>query len=84
MDLFRSSRIMSIGGNYYDLDIIDNYSRYTWTLFIVTKHDAFTSFKILARILQNENNSNISTTKLTTEGNFRMKVLKNFVINNMV
>jgi len=25
---------MSIGGNYYGLVVVDDYSRFTWTLFI--------------------------------------------------
>ena len=33
MDLFGPSRTMSIGGNYYGLVIVDDFSRYTWTLF---------------------------------------------------
>jgi len=37
MDLFGPSRTMSIGGNYFDLVVVDDFSRYTWTLFMVTK-----------------------------------------------
>jgi len=33
MDLFGPSRIMSLGGNLYALVIVDDFSRYTWTLF---------------------------------------------------
>jgi len=56
MDLFGPSRTMSLGGNYYGLVIVDDFSRFTWTLFIVSKDHAFTSFKHLARVLENENN----------------------------
>jgi len=45
MDLFGPSRNMSIGNNYYGLMIVDNYSRFTWTLFIVTKDHEFIAFK---------------------------------------
>jgi len=54
MDLFGFSRTMSIGGNYYGLVIIDVFSRFTWTLFIVTKDETFSAFKKLAKIIQNE------------------------------
>jgi len=37
MDLFGPSRTLSIGGNYLDLVVVDDFSRYTWTLFMVTK-----------------------------------------------
>jgi len=30
MDLFGTSRTMSLGGNYYALVIVDDFSRYTW------------------------------------------------------
>ena len=56
MDLFRSSRTMSIGGNYYALVVVDDFSRFTWTLFIKSRSDAF---KKLSKLLQNKNCSNI-------------------------
>jgi len=51
LDLFGPSRTMSLGGNYYALVIVDDYSRYTWTLFLKSKSDAFSAFKKLARRL---------------------------------
>jgi len=32
---------MSFGGNYYALVIVDDYSRFTWTLLLTPKRDAF-------------------------------------------
>ena len=61
MDLFGPSRTMSLGGNYYALVIVDDFSRYTWTLFLESKSDAFSSFKKLAIRLQNTKNSNIGS-----------------------
>jgi len=52
------------------LVIVDDYFRYTWTLFIVTKDYAFTTFKILSRTLQNENDSNICVNKINNGGEF--------------
>jgi len=49
MDLFGPSRTVSLGGNYYALVIVDDFSRYTWTLFLESKNDAFFAFKKLAR-----------------------------------
>ncbi|GJW35015.1 retrovirus-related pol polyprotein from transposon TNT 1-94 [Tanacetum coccineum] len=53
MDLFGSSSIQSYGGNFYTLVIVDDYSRYTWTLFLKTKNEAFDKFKALEKNLQN-------------------------------
>ena len=52
---------MSLGGNYYALVIVDDFSRYTWTLFLESKNDAFSAFKKLARGLQNTRNNNIGS-----------------------
>ena len=34
MDCFEPSRTMSLGGNYYALIIVDDFSRFTWTLLL--------------------------------------------------
>ena len=45
MDLFGPSRAMSLSGNLYALVIVDDFSRYTWTLFLAAKNDIFHAFK---------------------------------------
>jgi len=37
MDMFGPSRTMSFGGNYYALVVVDDFSRFTWTLFLDSK-----------------------------------------------
>jgi len=59
MNLFGPSRTMSLGGNYYALVVDDDFSRYTWKLFLESKSEAFSSFKKLAKRLQNSCCSNI-------------------------
>jgi len=54
MDLFGPSRTMNLGGNYYALVIVDDFSRFTWTLFLVAKNKTFYAFKKLANALENE------------------------------
>jgi len=53
MDLFGPSRTMSLGGNYYAFLIVDDLSRFTWTLFLATKNKIFYAFKKLANVLKN-------------------------------
>ena len=48
LDFFGLSRTLSIGWNYYALVIMDDYSRFTWALFISLKNNAFTAFCKLA------------------------------------
>jgi len=57
IDLFGASRTMSLGGNYFGLVIVDDYSRFTWTLFLKTKDEAFDGFCKLAKVIQNEKRS---------------------------
>jgi len=57
--LFGPSRTPSLGGNYYALVIVDDYSRFTWTLLSEAKSDVFSAFKKLAKRLQNACCSNI-------------------------
>ena len=59
IDLFGPSRTMSLGGNLYALVIVDDFSRFTWTLFLATKNDTFHNFKGLAKVLENEKSSKI-------------------------
>ena len=39
MDLFGPSRTTRIGGNYYGLVIVDDYSRFYWTFFLCSKDE---------------------------------------------
>jgi len=71
MDLFEPSRNASLVGNCYALVIVDDFSRYTWILFLVSKNDAYKAFKKLAKILQNENGYYIKSIRSDLEGVFQ-------------
>ena len=45
MDLFGPTRTTSLGGKRYALVIVDDYSRYTWVLFLSSKDETFKTFK---------------------------------------
>jgi len=72
-DLFGPSRTMSQGSNYYGLVIVDDFSRFTWTLFRVSKDDVFNAFNKLAKVLQNEKNCCIFVIKTYHRGEFQNK-----------
>jgi len=78
VDLCGPSRTISIGGNYYGLVIVDDFSRYTWTLFLVTKDEAFGAFKKLAKIVQNEKNCTIVAIKTYHGREFQNESFENF------
>ena len=54
MDLFGPCRVTSLGGKYYAYVIIDDYSRFTWVLFLAHKEEIFEAFKIIAKRIQNK------------------------------
>ena len=59
MNLFGPSRTISFSGNYYALIIVDDFSRFTWTLFLESKSDAFSALKKFVKRLQNISYSNL-------------------------
>ena len=60
MDLIGPARVKSLGGNLYALVVVDDYSRFTWTMFLASKQDAFDAFVVLAKKVQNERAQNHS------------------------
>ncbi|GJU51640.1 retrovirus-related pol polyprotein from transposon TNT 1-94 [Tanacetum coccineum] len=61
IDLFGPSAIRSYGGNCYNLVMVDDYSRYTWTRYLKDKTEAFNQFKIFSRKIQNQLGCSIVT-----------------------
>jgi len=78
MDLFGPSRTISFGGNYYAFVIVDDYSRFTWTLFLTHKKDVFHAFKKLAKIIQNKKNLKIAFIRSDQGGEFENKDFESF------
>ena len=60
MDLFGPSRTTSLGGKSYAFVIVDDFSRYTWVLFLAHKNGVFHEFSKLCRKIQNEKGFTIS------------------------
>ena len=81
MDLFGSSKVASLAGNLYALVIVDDYSRYTWTLFLAYKNYAYKAFKKLEKVLQNENDRCVKSIHSDHGVSFKMLSLKGFVKN---
>lgn len=60
-DLFGHISPLSLGGKAYFFVIVDDYSRFTWTLFLTRKDEAFNMFVSLCRKIQNKKGHVIST-----------------------
>jgi transposase InsO family protein len=54
MDTVGSYRVRFIGGKWYVLLIVDDYSRYSWVFFLESKDQVFDHFRSLALRLNNE------------------------------
>jgi hypothetical protein len=54
MNTVGPSRIHSMGGKWYLLVIVDDYSRYSWVFFLKSKDEVFEHFQSLALRLNNE------------------------------
>ena len=78
MDLFGPSRTMSLGANLYSLVIVDDFSRYTWTLFLAAKNETFHAFKRLAKMLENEKSSKIVSIRSDHGGKFQNERFEHF------
>jgi len=78
MGLFGQSRTMSLVGNLYALVIVDDFSRYTWTLFLAAKNDIFHAFKRLAKMVENEKSFKIVSIRSEHSGEFQNEKFEHF------
>ena len=54
MDLFGPTRTTNLRGKRYDFIIIDDFSHFTWILFLVYKDETFLAFFNFYRKISNE------------------------------
>ena len=71
MDLFGPATYKSIGGNLYCLVIVDDFTRYTWTLFLGDKSEVAELFKSFARRAQREFGLNLIKVRSDNSSEFR-------------
>ncbi|KAH9781762.1 Integrase catalytic domain-containing protein [Citrus sinensis] len=81
VDLFGPSRYASLNGKYYAFVIVDDFSRYTWVLFLANKDDALDAFKVLYKKLQNEKGHDIICIRSDHGGEFENHAFENFCNN---
>ena len=70
MDLFGPSRTTSLDGKHFAFVIVDDFSRYTWVIFLATKDEALKTFSYFCKIVQNEQGYLITTIKSDHGGEF--------------
>ena len=78
LDLFGPSQIQSINHSKYVFVIVDDYSRFTWTIFLKHKSDAFECFKNFSKRIQNQLSVKIITIRSDHGGEFENEKFEEF------
>jgi transposase InsO family protein len=79
MDLFGPVAYISIGGNKYDLIIIDDYSCYTWVFFLQDKSETQEVLKEFLKRAQNEFDAKVKKIRSDNDTEFKNTQVKDFV-----
>ncbi|KAL8157755.1 hypothetical protein AgCh_002454 [Apium graveolens] len=70
LDLFGPERYISLGGKNYAFVIVDDYSRFTWVIFLRSKDEAFVEFKDLITNLETKYSFKLKTIRSDYGGEF--------------
>jgi transposase InsO family protein len=82
MDTVGSSRVHSMGGKWYVLVIIDDYSRYSWVFFLESKDQVFKHFRLFALRLNNEHPNCFKVIRSDNETEFRNASFDEFCLEH--
>ena len=82
MDLFGPTRTTSLGGKKYGLVIVDDYSRYTWVLFLAHKDETFSIFLKFFKKVTNEKNTTIVSLRSDHGTEFENHLFESFCTEN--
>ena len=78
LDLFGPNDVASLGEKRYAFVIVDDYSRYTWILFLSHKNEAPTLFIKFCKRVQNEKGYSINNIRSDRGGEFKNQEFKTF------
>jgi hypothetical protein len=84
MDIVGPSRVRSMGGKWYVLVIIDDYSHYSWVFFLERKDEVFEHFQSLALRLNNEHPNCLKAIHNDNETEFRNAYFDQFCLEHDV
>jgi transposase InsO family protein len=84
MDNIDPSRVRSMGGKWYVLIIVDDYSRYSWIFFLESKDDVFERFQSLALRLNNEHLNCLKSMRIDNGTEFRNASFDQFCLEHGV
>jgi transposase InsO family protein len=79
MNLFGPIAYISIGGNKYDLVIVDDYSRFTWVFFLQDKSETQEVLKKFLRRAQNEFDAKVKKIRSDNDTEFKNTQVEDFL-----
>jgi transposase InsO family protein len=82
MDTVGPSRVRSMGGKWYVLVIVDDYSCYSWVFFLESKDQLFEHFWLLALRLNNEHPNCLKAIHSDNETEFRNASIVEFCLDH--
>ena len=82
MGLFGPIDTTSLEDSKYAFVIVNDYSRYTWTYFLIHKSDCFKCFPKFYKLIQNEKGFMISSIRSNHGGEFQNYDFQNFCESN--
>ena len=82
MDLFGPTRTASVSGKRYGFVIVDDYTRWSWVLFLTHKDESFKVFKVFCKKVQNEKGVSIVSIRSDHGGEFENELFENFCEEN--
>ncbi|WVZ52697.1 LOW QUALITY PROTEIN: hypothetical protein U9M48_003734 [Paspalum notatum var. saurae] len=78
MDTVVPARVASVGGKWYMLVIVDDFSRFSWVFFMEFKDEAFGFVQDLVLRLRNESHKAMRAIRSDNGGEFRNSQFENF------
>jgi transposase InsO family protein len=84
MDIVGPSRVSSVGGKWYVLVIMVNYSCYSWVLFLERKDEVFEHFQSLVLRLNNEHPNYLKVIQSDNVTEFRNDSFDQFCLEHGV
>jgi nicotinamidase-related amidase len=79
MDLFDPITYISIGGNKYDVVIVNDYSRFTWVFFLQDKSETQEMLKQFLKRAQNEFDPKVKRIKSDNDTEFKNTQVEDYL-----
>jgi hypothetical protein len=84
MDIIGPSQVHSMGGKWYVLVIVDDYSHYSWVFFLERKDELFEHFQSLTLRLNNEHPNCLKVIRNNNGTEFRNASFDQFCLKHGV